>query len=66
MPLLGLTVRTKSKHAPAERATRANELASKAIDSLTDAAPDNDERASRKRRLIKGPEEVRVDRAKDK
>jgi hypothetical protein len=43
-------------------------LAAKAIDSLTVEAPD-DERASRKQRLIKGPEEfreVRVDRPKGK
>ena len=64
---LGLTVRTKPKQA-AKRADRAKELAAKAIDSLTVEAPD-DERASRKRRLIKGPEEfreVRVDRPKGK
>jgi Arc/MetJ-type ribon-helix-helix transcriptional regulator len=67
---LGLTVKAnKPKHAPAARAARAKELASKAIDSLTVGAPDNDENASRKRRLIKGPEEfhdMRVDRAKAK
>ena len=67
---LGLTVRTKpKKQAPAARADRAKELASKAIDSLTAGAPDNDETAGRKRRLIKGPEEfreVRVDRPKGK
>jgi Arc/MetJ-type ribon-helix-helix transcriptional regulator len=59
---LGLTVRTKpKKQAPAARAARAKELASKAIDSLTVEAPD-DEKASRKRRLIRGPEEFREDR----
>jgi hypothetical protein len=67
---LGLTVRTKpKKQAPAARADRAKELASKAIDSLTAGAPDDDETAGRKRRLIKGPEEfreVRVDRPKGK
>jgi hypothetical protein len=66
---LGLTVRTKPKQAPAARADRAKELASKAIDKLTIGAPDDDGRAARKRRLIKGPEEfreVRVDRAKGK
>ena len=67
---LGLTVRTKpKKQAPAARAVRAKELASKAIDSLTAGAPDNDETAGRKRRLIKGPEEfreVRVGRPKGK
>jgi hypothetical protein len=65
---LGLTIRTnKPKQAPAVRAARAKELASKVIDSLTVGAPDNDENATRKRRLIKGPEEfreLRVDRAK--
>jgi hypothetical protein len=64
---LGLYVRTRPKQA-AKRADRAKELAAKAIDSLTVEAPD-DEKASRKRRLIKGPEEfreVRVDRPKGK
>jgi hypothetical protein len=66
---LGLTVRTKPKQTPAARVVRAKELASKAIDSLTVGAPDNEETASRKRRLIKGPEEfreMRADRAKTK
>jgi hypothetical protein len=66
---LGLTVRVKPKQAPAGRADRAKELASKAIDGLTVDAADDDEKASRKRRLIKGPEEfreVRVDRLKAK
>jgi hypothetical protein len=67
---LGLTVRaTKPKQAPSDRAARAKELASKAIDSLTAGAPNHDENAIRKRRLIKGPEEfreLRTDRAKDK
>ena len=61
---LGLTVGAKPKQAPVPRAARAKELASKAIDSLTAGAPDNDETAGRKRRLIKGPaefREVRVD-----
>jgi hypothetical protein len=66
---LGLSVGAKRKQAPAERAARAKELASKTIDSLTGGPPDNDETASRKRRLIKGPEEfreMRVDRTKTK
>jgi hypothetical protein len=44
---------------------RARELASKAIDKVTDPAASPDDQASRKRRLIKGPEEfqkVRRDR----
>ncbi len=66
---LGLTVGTEQKQTTAATADRAKELASKAIDSLTAGAPNNDEKSSRKRRLIKGPEEfreVRVDRPKAK
>jgi hypothetical protein len=55
---LGLTVRTKPKQAPVASAARAKESASKAIDNLKVEAPD-DQKASRKRRLIKGPEEFR-------
>jgi hypothetical protein len=65
---LGLKA-NKPKEAPVERAARAKELAAKAIDSLTVGARNNDEKANRKRRLIKGPEEfqeVRVDRPKAK
>ena len=61
---LGLTVKTKSAPSERQRAALAD-LASKAIDSLTVSTTDSDEKASRKRRLIKGPEEfreVRVDR----
>ena len=58
----GLTVGAEPKQAPVPRAARAKELASKAIDKLTIGAPDDDEKASRKRRLIKGPEEFREDR----
>jgi hypothetical protein len=67
---LGLTVKTnKPKQVPAERPARAKELASKVIDSLTVGASNDDEKATRKRRLIKGPEEfreMRADRAKAK
>jgi hypothetical protein len=65
---LGLTVKPKSVPTERQRAALAD-LASKAIDSLTSGEPDSDEKASRKRRLIKGPEEfreVRVDRPKSK
>ena len=61
---LGLTVKTKSAPSERQRAALAD-LASKAIDSLTVGTADSDEKASRKRRLIKGPEEfreARVDR----
>ena len=63
---IGLAVKTRSVPSERQRAAFAD-LASKAIDSLTAAIPDNDEKASRKRRLIKRPEEfreVRVDRPK--
>jgi hypothetical protein len=66
---IGLTVEAKPKQAPPERAARAKELASRTIDTLTAGATDDDTKASRKRRLIKGPEEfqeVRVDRPKVK
>ena len=61
---LGLTGKRKSPPSERQRAALAD-LASKAIDSLTVGTADSDEKASRKRRLIKGPEEfreVRVDR----
>ena len=48
-------------------ATRAKELAANAIDNLADGAASADDRASRKNRLLKGPEEfreARVDRPK--
>jgi methyl-accepting chemotaxis protein len=44
-----------------KRADRAKELAAKVIDSLTIEAPD-DQKASRKRQLLKGPEEFRDSR----
>jgi Arc/MetJ-type ribon-helix-helix transcriptional regulator len=58
---LGLTVKTRSAPSERQRAALAD-LASKAIDSLAAGTPDNNEKASRKRRLIKGPEEFREDR----
>ena len=65
---LGLSVKTKSAPSERQRAALAD-LASKAIDSLTVGTADSDEKASRKRRLLKGPEEfreVRTDRPKAK
>ena len=59
---IGLTVGAKQGQTTAATADRAKELASKAIDRLTVDAANNDEKASRKRRLIKGPEEFREDR----
>jgi hypothetical protein len=65
---LGLRMTTRSEPSELQRAAIAD-LASQAIDSLTAGAANNDEKASRKRRLIKGPEEfreARVDRPKAK
>jgi hypothetical protein len=65
---LGLTVKAKAKPTERHRA-RASELAATAIDSLIVGTDDADDQASRKRRLLKGPEEfreLRVDRLKAK
>jgi hypothetical protein len=65
---LGLTVKPRS--APSERQRSAfADLASRAIDRLTREEPDSAGKASRKRHLLKGPEEfreVRVDRPRTK
>jgi hypothetical protein len=64
---LGLTIKPKAAPTQPVRAARASELAGKVIDSLTPDVADVEEKATRKRRLLKGPEEfrdVRVDRAK--
>ena len=61
---LGLTVKPSRRKNVAHRA-RASEMAAGAIDKLTDKGASADDQASRKRRLLKGPEEfrdVRVDR----
>jgi hypothetical protein len=55
---LGLTMKTRSAPSERQRAALAD-LASKAIDSLTVSEPNNGEKASRKRRLIKWHEEIR-------
>jgi hypothetical protein len=44
-------------------ATRAKELAAKVIDNLGDGAASADDRANRKSRLLKGPEELTEARA---
>jgi hypothetical protein len=64
---LGLTVKPRSAPTERLRAARGSERASKAIDRITPGGANMDEQATRKRRLLKGPEEfreVRVDRAK--
>jgi hypothetical protein len=61
---LGLTARVKPTQV---NATRAKELAANVIDNLGDGAASADDRANRKSRLLKGPEEfreARVDRPK--
>jgi len=59
---LGLTVKTKSKQAPVERATRARELAVKAIEKISDPLASQEERTQRRRRITRGPQEFREDR----
>jgi hypothetical protein len=62
---LGLTLKTKSRPPSEGQKLRAREMAGKAIDNLVDTTAHPDDQATRKRRLLKGPEEfreVRVDR----
>jgi hypothetical protein len=67
---LGLTVKARARPAGRPgRMLRAAELAAKTIDKIADPAAHPEERAERRRRLTKGPEEfreVRVDRPKAK
>src|ERR1700722_4768161 len=67
---LGLTVKAKARAASKPgRMLRAAELATTAIDKIADPAAHPEERAERRRRLTKGPEEfreVRVDRPRAK
>jgi hypothetical protein len=67
---LGLTVKTKARPASkTDRTFRAQELAARAIDKMSDDLASAIDQASRKRRLTKGPEEfreMRVDRPKAK
>jgi hypothetical protein len=66
---LGLSVKTTAKQPSAARGVRAKQLAAQAIDKMVDPTLHPDERAQRRRRLTKGPEEfrnVRVDRPKTK
>jgi hypothetical protein len=61
---LGLSV-ARSRPASRARAGKAHEMAGKQLDQLADQSATAEEQASRKRRLLKGPEEfrgVRVDR----
>jgi hypothetical protein len=66
---LGLTVRARPKQTFHARAARAHEAARKQLDQLADQSASAEEQASRKRRLLKGPEEfrdIRLDRPKKK
>ena len=66
---LGLTVKSKSRGSNEGQRLRAREMAGHAIDSMTDASAHAVDQASRKRRLLKGPEEfreARIDRPKRK
>lgn len=67
---LGLTVKSDIVRPSKEgQRARAREMAGVAIDGMTDASARADDQASRKRRLLKGPEEFResrVDRVKKK
>ena len=64
---LGLTVKAKGRRSSESQRLRAREMAAKTIDKLADTAATPEDQASRKKRLLKGPEEfqaVRVDRPK--
>jgi hypothetical protein len=62
---LGLTVKAKRRATSGNQKLRANEMAGKAIDKMTDTTATRGDQATRKKRLLKGPEEfraMRVDR----
>jgi hypothetical protein len=66
---LGLDTANPPAQTTAKTADKAKELAGDAINHMADKSASADEKASRKRRLISGPEEfrdVRVDRPKKK
>ena len=66
---LGLTVKAKGRRASEGQKLRAREMAGNAIDKMTDTTAAPEDQATRKRRLLKGPEEfreARVDRPKKK
>lgn len=66
---LGLTVKAGGRRTSERQSLRAREMAGKAIDEMTDATATSDDQATRKKRLLKGPEEfhaVRVDRLKSR
>ncbi len=54
---MGLTVKPRSRQQRSSRAAKANEMASRQLDRLADQTATPEQQASRKRRLLKGPEE---------
>ncbi|WP_426525958.1 ribbon-helix-helix domain-containing protein [Bradyrhizobium sp. McL0615] len=63
---LGLTVQQKGRKFSEGQQLRAREMANEAIDDMSDSSAHPSDQDSRKRRLLKGPEEfrdVRVDRS---
>ncbi len=66
---LALTVKSDGHQSSESQKVRAREMAGKTIDRMGDLTAHADDQASRKRRLLKGPEEfrqARVDRPKRK
>jgi hypothetical protein len=64
---LGLTVKPKARPRAQDQKDRARELAAKVIDKIVAADATEEDKAVRKRRLLKGPEEfhdVRVGKPK--
>jgi hypothetical protein len=65
----GLVPATTGRTKKSSQSSKASDLAGAQIDRLTDKSAPAEEQATRKRRLLKGPEEfreVRVDRKKPK
>jgi hypothetical protein len=63
MLALVLKVKPKRRQSPDQQMDRAREMAGKVIERKIDPAAPEDERKQRKRRLLKGPEELRGSRA---
>jgi hypothetical protein len=66
---LGLTVKTKARTKNEGQKRRAREMAGETIDEMADTTANQEAQASRKRRLLKGPEEfqnARIDRSTKK
>jgi metal-responsive CopG/Arc/MetJ family transcriptional regulator len=63
---IGLTMKARSKQGSSARAEAATAMASDQLDQLVDQSASAEQQATRKGRLLKGPEEfqsVRVDRS---